>query len=69
MASFEGPVLILVVFEYDLVLERSIDNCKLGLYVISAGRHKRHVSFGRRHMLLDTAPCAKISECACSCHC
>lgn len=25
-------------FEYDMVLERSIDNCKLGFYVIPASR-------------------------------
>ena len=42
MIRSEGPVLTLFVFVNDLVLERSIVNCKLGLYVIPARTSKRH---------------------------
>lgn len=41
MHGCESPVLILSVFGNYLMLERSIHKCKLGLHVISAGRHER----------------------------
>jgi hypothetical protein len=42
MARSEDPVLILVVFGYNLVLKSSTGICKLGLDVLPARRSERH---------------------------